>query len=58
MTLTTTSDGTAVIEGPVVDQAALHGPLRMLRGIGLPPLSVIQVDRDRREFPDPSRYGD
>jgi hypothetical protein len=43
MTLTTTGDGTTVIEGPVVDQAALHGLLRMLHDVGLPLLSVNQV---------------
>lgn len=44
MTLTTKSDGTTVLEGPVVDQAALHGLLTKLRDIGLPLLSVTQVD--------------
>ncbi|GAA0393030.1 hypothetical protein Acor_63200 [Acrocarpospora corrugata] len=44
MTLTTQADGTTVIEGPVIDQAALHGLLRTLRDIGLPLLSVTQID--------------
>jgi hypothetical protein len=44
MTLTTRADGTTVIEGPVVDQAALHGLLRTLRDLGLPLLSVTQLD--------------
>jgi hypothetical protein len=44
MTLTTRADGTTVIEGPVVDQAALHGLLRTLRDLGLPLLSVTQKD--------------
>jgi hypothetical protein len=43
MTLTTKADGTTVIEGPVVDQAALHGLLGTLRDIGVPLLSVNQV---------------
>jgi hypothetical protein len=43
MTLTTTSDGTTVLEGPVVDQAALHGLLSKLRDIGLPLVSVTRV---------------
>lgn len=47
MTLTTHSDGTTVMEGPVVDQAALHGLLTRLRDTGLPLLSVAQVPRDR-----------
>ena len=36
MTLTTHRDGTTVLEGPVVDQAALHGLLHQLRDLGLP----------------------
>lgn len=45
MTFSTTGDGTTVIEGPVVDQAALYGLLGTLRDIGLPLLSVNQVGR-------------
>jgi hypothetical protein len=52
MTLTTTRDGSTVIEGPVVDQAALHGLLRKVRDIGLPLLSLTQIDAD------PSVLGD
>ncbi|HEV8560453.1 MAG TPA: hypothetical protein VGR06_29330 [Actinophytocola sp.] len=44
MTLTARADGTTLIEGPVVDQAALYGLLRTLRDIGLPLLSVTRVD--------------
>jgi hypothetical protein len=43
MTLTRLADGTTLIAGPVVDQAALHGLLRTLRDLGLPLLSVTQV---------------
>jgi hypothetical protein len=42
MTLTT-GDGITLLEGPVVDQAALHGLLHQLRDIGLPLVSVSQV---------------
>jgi hypothetical protein len=45
MTLTTQADGTTLIAGPVVDQAALHGQLRTLRDIGLPLVSVTQLDQ-------------
>jgi len=40
LTVTGQSDGTTVVEGPVADQAALHGLLRKLHDLGLPLLSV------------------
>ena len=49
MELTVDADGTTVLHGPVVDQAALHGVLARLRDLGLPLLSVARVE------PDPSR---
>jgi hypothetical protein len=62
MTLTANSDGTTVIAGPVVDQAALHGLLHRLRDIGLPLVSVNHVDTDLTEgahpTPDNSNPGD
>ena len=45
MTLTT-GDGITLLAGPVVDQAALHGLLHQLRDIGLPLVSVTQVEPD------------
>lgn len=39
-----TGDGFTLLEGPVVDQAALHGLLHLLRDIGLPLVPVTQVD--------------
>ena len=41
-TLTAADDGTTLITGPVVDQAALHGLLQSFRDLGLPLLSVVQ----------------
>ena len=36
-------DGTTVLVGPVVDQAALHGVIIRIRDLSLPLLSVSQV---------------
>jgi hypothetical protein len=44
LTLTHDSDGTTLIHGPVADQAALHGLLQKTRDLGLPLISVTQVD--------------
>ncbi len=43
MNLTHTRDGTTLLTGPVVDQAALHSVLRKVRDLGLTLVSVIQV---------------
>jgi hypothetical protein len=43
LTLTNDIDGTTIIHGPVVDQAALHGLLQKLRDLGMPLVSVTQV---------------
>jgi hypothetical protein len=51
MTLTTRADGTTLIEGPVADQAALHGLLRTLRDIGVPLLSVTHLESGQPEQP-------
>lgn len=52
LNLTHDSDGTTILAGPVVDQAALHGVLRKVRNLALPLVSVIRVDRDQ---PDDSQ---
>jgi hypothetical protein len=43
LSFTHESDGTTILAGPVVDQAALHGWLRKVRDLGLPLVSVIHV---------------
>ena len=48
LTLTRESDGTTLIAGPVVDQAALHGLLQKVRDTGLPLVSVKHVNPARR----------
>jgi hypothetical protein len=42
LTLTQESDGTTVLSGSVMDQAALHGLLGKVRDLGLPLIAVIQ----------------
>jgi hypothetical protein len=49
--LTNHSDGTTVISGRVLDQAALHGLLQKVRDVGLPLVSVTPVDPDQPDGP-------
>lgn len=51
LVLTQDSDGSSVLSGPVVDQAALHGLLQKVRDIGLPLLSVVRTDLDNPPIP-------
>ena len=51
MTLSQEPDGSTLLSGPVVDQAALHGLLHRVRDIGLPLVSVRSVE------PDPDDHG-
>jgi hypothetical protein len=44
LTVVHEADGTTVISGPIVDQAALHGLLQRVRDLGLPLVSVNRVD--------------
>ena len=46
LTLVRASDGTTVIRGPIVDQSALHGVLQKLRDLGIPLISVVQLDSE------------
>lgn len=43
LTLTRAPDGTTLLAGEVVDQAALHGLLRKIRDLGVPLLSISRV---------------
>lgn len=46
MTLTRQDDGTTLIQGPVIDQAALHALIQQVRDTGLPLVSVTQTGPD------------
>ena len=52
LTITREDNGETLLSGPVVDQAALHGLLKKVRDLGLPLLSVMQVDPRQAKGPD------
>jgi len=43
LSITQEANGTSVLMGPVVDQAALFGHLRKIRDLGIPLISVIRL---------------
>lgn len=58
MSFTHESDGTTILSGPVADQPALHGLLRKLRDLGLPLVSVMQVDPKQADRPEVNKITD
>jgi hypothetical protein len=52
LSFTHARDGTTILAGPVVDQAALYGLLRQVRDLALPLLSVMQVEPKPADLPD------
>ena len=43
MTFSLENNGDTIITGPIVDQAALHGLLKRVRDLGMPLISVNQI---------------
>ncbi len=43
LTITLEEDGDTLLVGPVIDQAALHGLLKKVRDLGMPLVSVVQI---------------
>ena len=52
LSFTHASDGTTILTGPLVDQAALYGLLRKVRDLGLPLIAVNLVDPKQANGPD------
>lgn len=44
LTITLEDNGETLLNGPVVDQAALHGLLRKVRDLGMPLISVKRTE--------------
>ena len=47
LTITQEDNGDTLLTGPVIDQAALYGLLRRVRDLGLPLVSVMQIESDQ-----------
>ena len=47
-TLEVNSDGTTILTGPVIDQAALHGLLRRIGDLGVTLISVNRLDQEQQ----------
>lgn len=52
LTITPSKDGTTLLTGPVVDDAALHGLLKKVRDSGMRLLSVNRIESDQAETVD------
>jgi hypothetical protein len=48
LTIIHEADGDTLLTGPVIDQAALHGLLKKVRDLGLPLISVSQIQAPSR----------
>lgn len=49
LTITLERNGDTLLSGPVPDQAALHGILKKVRDLGMPLVSVVQINREKGE---------
>jgi hypothetical protein len=48
LTIELEEDGNTLLTGPVADQAALHGLLKKVRDLGLPLVSVSQLNPESK----------
>jgi len=51
LSLSRESDGSTILQGPIPDQAALHGLLQRVRDTGLSLVSVIRLEPDQTGLP-------
>ncbi len=58
MTVTPQADGDTILTGPVADQAALHGLLRRVRDLGVPLISVMEIEPTQADGPDATADAD
>lgn len=54
LSITLEDDGTTLLTGPVIDQAALYGLLRRIRDLGITLLAVNSVDSSQMDLYDRS----
>jgi len=50
LTISNEANGATLLRGPLVDHAALHGWLRKARDLGMPLLSVIQLEKGEHMY--------
>ena len=55
LTITLQEDGDTLLTGPVVDQAALHGLLKKVRDLGMPLVSVHQIQFNETDLEQKSK---
>ncbi len=52
LTITLEEDGSTLLTGPVIDQAALYGLLKKVRDLGMPLVSVSTVEPGQTDISD------
>ena len=52
LTITLEEDGNTLLNGPVIDQSALHGILKKIRDLGMPLLSVNSIETGTQDASD------